>query len=262
MINSSFGERENSPEAGWVKPIGESIARSERLIEDAQEHVFFEAARTGTVESEDRSTTDLPPEFRERITVVVTWPGPLTPGDTLYAHGETLGMGDEIVDDGHSEPRLDLAAPAQPTLTVERRLPTAAQSLQLTWMGPYDLTTQLPLAGQLVRDNQLMWLAKAGGHALVGEFAVYKTNDVLARTRVYETLVNQATVEHPWVAAHPHESAPATASSPAPHTAPSSAFPAAPLAGPISAEDPMAAFLAIPGLTPSSAPASAPPAPI
>jgi hypothetical protein len=73
-------------------------------------------------------------------------------------------------------------------------------------IGAYDPITNEPATGEILRDDQLEWLAQSGGRAIVSEIAAYKSGDLLLRTRVFEQLVKLEPIADGYAASQPEKS--------------------------------------------------------
>jgi hypothetical protein len=177
----------------------------------------------GVVTDVARITADLSAGVVERIVVTVEANAPLELGDELVANGTSLGTLVDIVDDGASSPQL-YARRGNPTCDVTFGT-KARDVLELRGIGAYDTTIDVPLTGEVVRDDQLAWLAAAGATAVFSELGVYKTGEPLYKTRVYEDMAKLGPIADGWSLATP---AATSASTPKPN-APAFANAAMPL---------------------------------
>jgi hypothetical protein len=193
LLHAIFGDAAAPAEDGGVCSPDIEITRGDQVIRHAQGTLVFTHAATGIISEVTRGTEGLPDGVESRISVTVTFPGPLCVGDELTVNGESLGRIDGFIDDGDPSPRLYCAhgasisgASSAGPLRVTRVVPTAGQHLRSRGAGPYDATTRAPTTGEIVRDEQLAFLASAGANALISEYAAQdrRAADQRARVRV------------------------------------------------------------------------------
>lgn len=202
LLSAIFGERgEPAADGDLILPETE-VQRGTDLFRHAA--VRVRSSHVGVVETSSREGA--------RVSVTVRWPGPLTVGDGLEVDGRSLGLVEAIVDDGATEPRLYANAISGQTVRVARSRPTAHQQLRARSIGPYEGIAHVPATGELVRLDQLAWLAAHGGDALVSEFATYKTGDPMHAPRLFEALVKLDPVEDGFTASGGTDVTPATPS--------------------------------------------------
>ena len=195
----SSAKRQRNPDDASTPELGAEITRDTAVIEHAQAKVHFRAAPVATVEHIARATEGLPAGVRMRVEVTVRWPGPLAVGDELQSGADSLGYVDGIVDDGDAAPRLYTARATGPQ-HIARALPTAWQQMRARSIGAYDPMSNEPVDGEVLREDQLAWLYAAGAHALISEYAAYKSGDRTLGPRVFEALVKLAPIADGWTA--------------------------------------------------------------
>ena len=235
LLRAIFGDRADPPADGTVVEVGTTVFEGDVLAEHAQARVRYGGLVPGVVTAASRIADDLPDGTAMRIAVTVEVAAPLERGDELVADGRSLGALLEIVDDGASEPRLHAplaASSCEAALGVK-----AYDRLRVRGIGPYDPASDAPLTGEIVRDDQLAWLAAARAPALFSELAVYKTGEPQYRTRVYESMVKLEPIADGWSVAAP-----------------------APRAAPTATPDVMSFAVPCLGATPAPEPAPPPPA--
>lgn len=202
LLSAIFGERgEPAAEGDLILPETE-VQRGTDLFRHAA--VRVQSSHVGVVEASSKDGA--------RVSVTVRWPGPLTVGDGLELDGRSLGLVEAIVDDGAPEPRLYANAISGQTVRVARSRPTAHQQLRARSIGPYEGISKLPATGEIIRLDQLAWLAAHGGDALVSEFATYKTGDRMHGPRLFEALVKLDPVQDGFTASGGTDATPATTS--------------------------------------------------
>lgn len=196
LLLALSGEVRNETEIAVA--VGDEVRRWQLLARRVNDTISFGDAERGQVEDVRSEQHDLPPEVEHRVTVIVRWPGPLTVGDSLVSERQPLGVIESVVDDGHP-PRV-YTPHANGLRRVTRVLPTARQQVFARAIGAYSPLSQTPVDGMVMRDDQLDWLARSGGRALISELSAYTTGDTILRTRVYETLVKGEPVADGWTA--------------------------------------------------------------
>jgi hypothetical protein len=150
-----------------------------------------------------------------RARVQVSWARPLEPGDELELDGQAAVVAAIAPIDA------DLACVGVAAKVRVTKRFVARELLEARSIGPYDVTTQLPLIGRDRNGGQRLEPALAevlAAHApwMAWECQTLKADDVMGRTRAYEALVKQ---ENP--AKDVVDVAPAPESSPAPVAPPS-----------------------------------------
>ena len=187
LLRAIFGEAADQKTIDPVEP-GRDLVRGDTLIRHPHGEVKFFSASSAIVEEADSDD--------ERVSVVVSWPGPLCIGDVL----EGFGVVESIEDDVSRAPRL--RAPSGSGRVV-RKLPTAFQRMIARAIGPYEPVSQAPTSGAILRNDQLEWLAEAGGQALISEASAYTIGDPVLRTRVYEQIIKKEGIADGWTASRP-----------------------------------------------------------
>lgn len=200
LLRAIFGEAAESKDIVVHEDAGAEVCRHDVLLERARDKVWFDGAERATVESVTVEKEGLPAPCVERATVVVAWPGPVTVGDELLFEGAGLGVIEAIVDSDELALWTPRAIGARAIVT--RRTPTARQRVRARGVGPYGAITQVPVTGQVLRDDQLAWLARAGAGVIAGEIGAYMFDPIL-RARVFEQLVKLEPVADPWAACNP-----------------------------------------------------------
>jgi hypothetical protein len=206
LLRLIFGKAIDDTTKYATPEAGATIRRGDWLIGRLPPRLWFDEAERGEMEKTERTTSGLPVDLAERITVIVRFRGPVTRGDALRVEGEVLGVVDGVVDDGDADPRLYTSAGSVDRVArIERVLPTAAQRMFGRSTGTYDLRTCLPETGAVLRDDQLEWLAHSGGRAIVSEVAAYTTGDPVLRQRLYQELVRGRPIADGFKAARPDQ---------------------------------------------------------
>ena len=206
LLRSIFGEASEAPEAGWTPEVGTQIQSGSELIQHPQGGICFFEAPAAEVENVEHASENLPPGFTSEIAVTVRWMGSLTRGDALHLNTADLIV-EQIIDDGASEPRIYLPGDPPPTAFVVRNATSAAMSMQARGIGAYDLVTNTPRDGQVLRDDQLEWIVANNGHAIISDAAAYRAGDPMLRAIVYETLVKLESPVDPWEVSRPAQKA-------------------------------------------------------